>query len=133
MLDRFRQFGLSDVHEQFFDLPPQWMPQSWSVTASGNGKTMSVDTAQPTYQAIGTPPEVFEKTALLVNSEHTGGMETGAGTIRLANAVASFNWYGTGPQLAEIVARAMVAFRGPRYPNPRPRPQGKFAATYANG
>ena len=333
MLDRFRQIGLSDVHEQFFDLPPQWMPQSWSVTASGNGKTMSVDTAQPTYQAIGTPPEgleldavyvgmgseadlklsrdvrgkavffystdtasrhapisdnaikrigdrgaaaifviqgipgnertqfypvnspvptfstgltdglavrdliadgvaagarvqvkikldiksvpnlrsgtvwgtlpgasdenvmvvahrdgwfegandnaagvatmvglaeyfaripkdqrrrtivflgttghhnstaesgawfaahkeVFEKTALLVNAEHTGGMETGAGTIRLANAVASFNWYGTGPQLAEIVAKAMDAFGVPSFPQSSPSPPGEIGRYY---
>ena len=30
--------GSSDVREQPFDLPPQWMPQSWSVSASGGGK-----------------------------------------------------------------------------------------------
>ena len=333
MLDRFRQLGLSDVHEQFFDLPPQWIPQSWSVTAAGNGKTLSVDTAQPTYLAIGTPPEgldldavyagmaseadlklsrdvrgkavffystdtasrhapisdnaikrigdrgaaaifviqgipgnertqfypvnspvptfstglkdglavrdliadavaagarvqvkikldiksvpnlksgtvwgtlpgtsaenvmvvahrdgwfegandnaagvatmvglaeyfakipkdqrrrtivflgttghhnntaesgawfaahreVFEQTALLVNSEHTGGMETGAGTIRLANAVAAFNWYGTGPQLAEIVARAMDAFGVPSFPQSSPSPPGEIGRYY---
>src|SRR5271157_2710419 len=29
LLEKFRQTGLSDVHEQSFDLPPQWMPQSW--------------------------------------------------------------------------------------------------------
>ena len=56
MLDKFRQIGLSDVHEQTLDLPPQWMPQSWSVVASGNGKTLSLDTAQPTYLAVGTEP-----------------------------------------------------------------------------
>jgi hypothetical protein len=55
MLDKFKQIGLSDVHQQMFDLPPQWMPTSWSVTASGGGKTMDVTTAQPTYQAVATP------------------------------------------------------------------------------
>src|SRR5690348_9029072 len=30
MLEKFRQLGMSDVHEQPLDLPPQWMPQSWS-------------------------------------------------------------------------------------------------------
>jgi len=28
MLAKFRQIGLSDVHEQPLDLPPQWMPES---------------------------------------------------------------------------------------------------------
>ena len=53
MLDKFRQIGLSDVHEQPLDLPPQWMPQSWSVVATANGKTLSLDTAQPTYLSGG--------------------------------------------------------------------------------
>src|SRR5689334_1958824 len=56
LMQKFRQLGLTDVHEQYFDLPPQWMPQSWTVTLSADGKTLSVDTAQPTYQAVGTPP-----------------------------------------------------------------------------
>src|SRR4029450_2415705 len=33
-------------------------------------------------------PEVFDKTALLINCEHTGGAQTGPGNIRLSNAVA---------------------------------------------
>src|SRR5215469_18414296 len=52
MLEKFRQIGLSDVHEQPLDLPPQWMPQSWSVIASANGKTLRLETAQPTYLAV---------------------------------------------------------------------------------
>jgi hypothetical protein len=57
MMDKFRKAGLSDVREQSFDLPPQWMPQSWSVTASGGGQVLKLDTAQPTYRAVGTGPE----------------------------------------------------------------------------
>ncbi len=56
LLAKFRQMGLTDVHEQYFDLPPQWMPQSWSVAASSNGKNLTLDTAQPTYLAVATPP-----------------------------------------------------------------------------
>jgi hypothetical protein len=37
LLEKFRKIGLSEVHEQSFDLPPQWMPQSWSVAASSGG------------------------------------------------------------------------------------------------
>src|SRR5579871_4772961 len=64
MLAKFRQIGLADVHEQPLDLPPQWMPQSWSVVASANGKTLQLDTAQPTYFAVGTPSEGLELEAV---------------------------------------------------------------------
>jgi hypothetical protein len=66
LMDKLRRAGLSDVHEQTFDLPPQWMPRSWSVTLSANGKTVSVDTAQPTYQAVGTPPDGLDLEAVWV-------------------------------------------------------------------
>ena len=64
MLAKFRQIGLSDVHEQPLDLPPQWMPQSWSVVASANGKTLRLETAQPTYLAVGTPAEGLDLEAV---------------------------------------------------------------------
>src|SRR5712692_5017910 len=66
MMAKFRAIGLSDVHEQYFDLPPQWMPRSWSVVLSANGKTLSIDTAQPTYQAVGTPPGGLDLEAVYV-------------------------------------------------------------------
>lgn len=66
MLAKFREIGLSDVHEQPLDLPPQWMPQSWSVVASANGKTLSLDTAQPTYLAVGTPQQGLDLEAVYV-------------------------------------------------------------------
>jgi hypothetical protein len=64
MLEKFRQIGLSDVHEQPLDLPPQWMPQTWSVIASANGKTLKLETAQPTYLAVGTPAEGLDLEAV---------------------------------------------------------------------
>jgi hypothetical protein len=333
MMAKFRAIGLTDVHEQAFDLPPQWMPKAWSVAVSAGGKTVAIDTAQPTYQAVGTPPggldleavyvgmaseadlklardvrgkavffystdtasrhapiadnairrigergaaaifviqgipgnertqfypvgssvptfstglkdgvaardliaeatasgapahvkvaldidrtpglksgtvwgtlpgatdeqvmvvahrdgwfegandnaagvatmlgiaeyfakipkaerrrtivflgttghhnstaesgawfaahpEVFEKTAVLLNAEHTGGLETGPGNIRLANAVAAFNWYGTGKRLADIVARSMDAFGVPSFPQSSPSPPGEIGRYY---
>jgi hypothetical protein len=56
LLEKFRTIGLSDVREQGFNLPPQWMPQSWSVSASGSGKTIPLGSAQPTYRSEATPP-----------------------------------------------------------------------------
>lgn len=66
MLDKFKQLGLADVHQQMFDLPPQWMPTSWAVTASGGGKAMEVTTAQPTYQAVATPSGGMDVEAVYV-------------------------------------------------------------------
>jgi Peptidase family M28 len=66
MLAKFRQIGLSDVREQVLDLPPQWMPQSWNVVASGNGKTLDLATAQPTYLGAGTSSEGLDLEAVYV-------------------------------------------------------------------
>ena len=64
LLEKFRKIGLADVHEQSFDLPPQWMPQSWSVTAAAAGKTLQLDTAQPTYLTEATPGEGLDLEAV---------------------------------------------------------------------
>ena len=64
MLAKFQKIGLSDVHEQPLDLPPQWMPQSWSVVALANGKTLRLETAQPSYLAVGTPAEGLDLEAV---------------------------------------------------------------------
>ena len=66
LMDRLKAIGLTDVHQQAFDLPPQWLPKSWSVTLTkGDGSpsansqapvpVLRVDTAQPTYSAVETP------------------------------------------------------------------------------
>lgn len=68
MLDKFRQFGLSDVHLQPFDLPDQWMPQSWEIAVTANGKTIHAETAQPAYQTKGTPPEGLDLEAVYVGT-----------------------------------------------------------------
>src|SRR3954467_7693526 len=45
--DKFRRIGLSEVHQQSMDLPPQWQPASWSVAASAGAKTITLESAQP--------------------------------------------------------------------------------------
>jgi hypothetical protein len=54
LLEKFRKIGLSDAREQSLDLPPQWTPASWTVTASGGGKTVTLESAQPTSTSPGT-------------------------------------------------------------------------------
>jgi hypothetical protein len=79
---------------------------------------------------LASHPEVFEKTALLLNCEHTGGVETGPGNIRASNAVAAFGWYATGDRLADIVVRAMDGFGVPSFPQSSPSPPGEIGRYY---
>lgn len=66
MMDKFKQIGLSDIHEQMFDLPPQWMPQSWSVSGFRNGKILNLETAEPTYSSPGTSAAGLDLEAVYV-------------------------------------------------------------------
>jgi hypothetical protein len=68
LIGKFKSFGLSDVRIQPFDLPPQWMPQSWSVTARAGDKTLKLDAAQPAYQTKATPPEGLDLEAVYVGT-----------------------------------------------------------------
>ncbi len=61
---KFKALGLSDVRIQKLDLPPQWMPQSWSVSMSGGGSDIHLTSAQPAYYATGLPPGGVELEAV---------------------------------------------------------------------
>lgn len=61
---KFKALGLSDVRIQKLDLPPQWMPQSWSVSMSGAGNNLRLTSAQPAYYANGLPPGGVELDAV---------------------------------------------------------------------
>lgn len=67
LLTKYRQAGLSDVHSQtiaFFD--PQWVPDSWEVTATGAGTTMKLTSAQPPYGATSTDGKSLDLPAVYV-------------------------------------------------------------------
>src|SRR2546430_452467 len=51
---QFKRIGLEQVRTQEFDLPPQWIPSSWEVTAPGAGKTIPIKTAFPLYNPVAT-------------------------------------------------------------------------------
>jgi hypothetical protein len=55
LMTRMTEIGLTDVHMEPIDLAPQWFPQSWDLTATGSGKTLKLETAQPAYTSPGTP------------------------------------------------------------------------------
>jgi hypothetical protein len=52
--DIYRKIGLSDVHQQSFDLPDQWMAQSWAIRATSGGKSLELSSAQPAHRTTGT-------------------------------------------------------------------------------
>ena len=68
MKDKFDKFGLSDVHIQPFDLPPQWMPQSWDITATSNGTTLHLGATEPAYQTPGTTGDGLDLEAVYVGT-----------------------------------------------------------------
>ena len=66
MIAKFKAAGLTNVHSQPFDLVPQWFPESWEVTITGNGRTISLESAQPDYGAVGTPGGALDLEAVYV-------------------------------------------------------------------
>jgi len=54
LMRHMTQIGLTDVHMEPIDLAPQWFPQSWELTATGGGKSLTLATAQPAYTTPGT-------------------------------------------------------------------------------
>jgi peptidase M28-like protein len=70
LAEKFTRTGLSDVHLQPLDLPPQWLPQSWTIAATGaDGKTLTLDrSATPAYGSPGTPPSGIDVEAVWVGT-----------------------------------------------------------------
>ena len=66
MMAKFKAAGLADVRAQWYDLVPQWFPQTWDVIVSGNGKTLSLESAQPDYGAAATSAEGLDLEAVYV-------------------------------------------------------------------
>ncbi len=64
--DKFKRFGLQDIHRQYFDLPPQWIPTAWSLTATGGGKTLSFPSARAAGGSQPTPAGGLELEAVWV-------------------------------------------------------------------
>ncbi|OJY63068.1 MAG: hypothetical protein BGP16_04305 [Sphingobium sp. 66-54] len=51
---QFRQIGLSDVRRQPLKMEPLWYPESWSVSASADGAALSLKSAFPILDTVGT-------------------------------------------------------------------------------
>jgi hypothetical protein len=62
---QFRKFGV-DTRRQAFDLPPVWFPDSWEMSASSGGRTVTLKTAQPTLRSPGTGDRGIDGEAVYV-------------------------------------------------------------------
>src|SRR5262252_2365913 len=63
---KWRQYGLTDIHEQEYNLPPQWFALDWSVVAAGSGKTLTFKSLNPSLGSPSTPPGGLEAEAVWV-------------------------------------------------------------------
>lgn len=55
---QFKRIGLEQVRLQQFDLPTQWFPTSWEVTASTSAQPVPIKTAFPLFNSVGTNGQV---------------------------------------------------------------------------
>jgi len=51
----FRQYGLSDVHHEEFDVDPIWNPTSFNISFTAAGRTFELESARPPEGAESTP------------------------------------------------------------------------------
>jgi len=54
MAEQLRAAGAENVRLDPIELPPEWLPESWEVTASHKGQDYPVVSAWPTYGSVGT-------------------------------------------------------------------------------
>ena len=98
LIDRFTRIGLTDVRLQSFDLPPQWMPQTWTIAAVGADKTVNLEAAQPVY---GTPATTAEGLDAQLVWAGTGTEADYVGRDVRGKVVVIARGAGTTPSIAE--------------------------------
>ena len=93
-LDKYKQLGLTDVHAQVLDLAPKWFRQSWEVSVTAGGKTMSLASARPGYRGPPTPPAGLDLE--VVNAGAGSEADFGGRDVR-GKAALIFSVFGVGP------------------------------------
>lgn len=119
----FRELGLTDVHGQEFDLPPQWFPTDWEVTFSGASGHYELSSLLPALRTAPTPPEGLDLEAIWVgtgtNADFAGrdvrGKAVFIHTIPAPGSMghsASQSWEGAIQRAAERGADAIFVVYG---------------------
>ncbi|MEE2844890.1 MAG: M28 family peptidase [Gemmatimonadota bacterium] len=85
---RYRALGLEDIHRVEFPLGPQWMPQDWTLTATGGGEALSFPSAYP------SPPQYVWSSGRARNVNRPAPPSTLPGPISV-EAI----WVGLGTEL----------------------------------
>ncbi len=65
---KFRELGMVDIHDQEFDLPPQWFPADWDVSFEAAGQTYRFDSLLPALRSSPTPPGGLDLEAVWVGT-----------------------------------------------------------------
>ena len=66
VVEQFGRVGLQDVHEQPFDLAPQWFPTAWGASADNGETRVELLTAHPAKGSPPTPESGLELDAVWV-------------------------------------------------------------------
>ena len=67
VLNKFKQYGL-DVRIVEHNLPPQWLPNSWEMSATYNGKTLQFPSTFPVNNIPSTPSSGLDVEAVYVGT-----------------------------------------------------------------
>jgi hypothetical protein len=68
MVYKFKKIGMTDVHIQPIDMPPQWIANSWSASVSGGGKTLPLSSAEVAYRTPATQGDGLDVEAVDADS-----------------------------------------------------------------
>jgi hypothetical protein len=63
---QFREIGLKDIRRQPLDMPPLWYPESWAASVMVEGAPVSLKSAFPILDTVGTPKEGISADAVWV-------------------------------------------------------------------
>jgi hypothetical protein len=118
---KWRQFGLTDIHEQQYPLEPQWFALDWNVTASGAGKNLTFKSLNPSVGSVPTPASGLEAQAVWVGTgsaaDFMGRDVRGKAVLILSilepgNMGESAGWEGAWKRAADAGAAAIFTIWG---------------------
>jgi len=60
MASQLRDAGAENVRHDRIELPPQWLPDTWEISATHDGQEIALASAWPTYGSVGTTSDGLE-------------------------------------------------------------------------
>jgi hypothetical protein len=118
---KWRQYGLTDVHEQEYALGPQWFALDWTVTAADGSKTLTFKSLNPAVGSAPTPPGGLQAEAVWVglgtaadfmNRDVRGKAVLVQSILEPGNMGESAGWEGAWKRAADLGAAAIFTIWG---------------------